>query len=345
MMKERRPEVLYLTPYYRSRRGNATTAKRMQKHLIEAGANVRVYAYEEEEDDPIQKAIEKADLVHALHVKRTAAWLRNADVTLTKPLILTSGGTDINVDLYDNRKKQTMEKLLKQAEALTVFTEDARDKVLQQFPDMTNKIHVIPQSVAIPEFENDARFHLPEGTPKILLPAGLRPVKDVLYAVEAVDRLRSVYPDIQFLLVGEVLDSEVENAVREMEKRHDWFTYHKPVAPEQMIHLYQWADVVLNTSQSEGQPISLLEGMAAGKPALARDIPGNRSVVQHGYNGYLFSTPSRFAAQLVNLIENKDRYKRLARQAVVSVREQHNPAHEAAAYLQLYNKIAEASYI
>jgi phosphatidylinositol alpha-mannosyltransferase len=50
---------------------------------------------------------------------------------------------------------------------------------------------------------------------------------------------------------------------------------------------YATADVVCATAQSPSEGITLLEGMAAGKPVLASDVPGYRDLLQHGREGEL----------------------------------------------------------
>lgn len=55
---------------------------------------------------------------------------------------------------------------------------------------------------------------------------------------------------------------------------------------------YTIADMIVLPSidSSEAFGVVLLEGMACAKPVIASDLPGPRSVVQHGYNGYLAHT-------------------------------------------------------
>ena len=48
------------------------------------------------------------------------------------------------------------------------------------------------------------------------------------------------------------------------------------------------ADVVLNSSDSEGQSNALLEAGALGCPRLARDVAGNRDIITHGQDGWLY---------------------------------------------------------
>lgn len=51
-------------------------------------------------------------------------------------------------------------------------------------------------------------------------------------------------------------------------------------------------DVVALTSRSEGTPVSLIEALASGRPVVATDVGGVRSVVVDGISGYLVAAGS-----------------------------------------------------
>ncbi len=50
---------------------------------------------------------------------------------------------------------------------------------------------------------------------------------------------------------------------------------------------YAAFDAVLLTSQNEGTPVVAIEALAAGKPVVATDAGGTRTVVEHGRSGFL----------------------------------------------------------
>lgn len=52
-------------------------------------------------------------------------------------------------------------------------------------------------------------------------------------------------------------------------------------------------DIFVLPSYFEGLPVSILEAMAMGKPIIATNVGGIPSIVQNGYNGWLFS-PGKF---------------------------------------------------
>lgn len=64
-------------------------------------------------------------------------------------------------------------------------------------------------------------------------------------------------------------------------------------------------DLFINVSESEGVPVSIMECMSVGVPALATDVDGNSEIVEEGYNGYLLlkhPTPQAIANSLMNVI-------------------------------------------
>ncbi len=53
--------------------------------------------------------------------------------------------------------------------------------------------------------------------------------------------------------------------------------------------IYAGADLAANTSDSEGLANSVIEGMRAGLPIIASDVPGNREALHPGRSGWLFA--------------------------------------------------------
>lgn len=67
---------------------------------------------------------------------------------------------------------------------------------------------------------------------------------------------------------------------------------------------YQYADVFVLTSLSEGMPSVILEAMGCGLPVVASDVGGNNEIVKEGENGFLISgdDTSGLATKLARLI-------------------------------------------
>ena len=61
------------------------------------------------------------------------------------------------------------------------------------------------------------------------------------------------------------------------------------------------ADVVVNTSLSEGMSSAILEAMSLGTLVMARNIPANRVLLKNLDHGILFSTPEEFCKKICDL--------------------------------------------
>jgi glycosyltransferase involved in cell wall biosynthesis len=83
--------------------------------------------------------------------------------------------------------------------------------------------------------------------------------------------------------------------------------YHPPV-PRSLL-LGTWlrhdADVLLNSSHTEGQCGALLEAMALGVPVVARHNEGNDALVAHGVTGLLYHTPDEAVAHCRALLAGR----------------------------------------
>ncbi|WP_227936051.1 glycosyltransferase [Alkalihalobacillus deserti] len=331
------PKILFLTPYFEQKRGNATTAKRIVKGLTQWNATVRVFAYEEQSwNEEWEVYFHEADIYHVIHLKRFAEWFKQyPQLELSKPYILTSGGTDVNEDLKNPDAARLMNAVADQSCGITVFSEDGKEKIVNENPLLSDRIYVIPQSVELPVGQA-ASVEL-SGNPLLLLPAGLRPVKDVFYLWEELKKIRETWPELSFKIVGPVLDEKVYKDVIEREKENDWFDYIDVVPIDQMRSIYEKADFVLNTSISEGQSAAVLEAMSIGKIVLARNNSGNASVIEDRVTGFLFETPGQFHQQLVELLEAEELRSDTSEKAKVYIQKYHSLEIEMEQLKQVYS--------
>lgn len=76
-------------------------------------------------------------------------------------------------------------------------------------------------------------------------------------------------------------------------------------------HILNNTDIFVFPSKREGLPVSLMEAMANGLPAIVSDIRGNRDLIDHGKGGYLFKLKSEniLTAQIHQLITQPEKMK------------------------------------
>lgn len=147
-----------------------------------------------------------------------------------------------------------------------------------------------------------AQLGVPHAAIVLLLPCGLRPVKAPLFLVDAVREWRCARPDVHLVIVGPPLDDACAAAVRRA-CGTDGVWYAPPVPRSRLLQWTQEADVLLNTSASEGMSNALLEAMALGTPVAARRNDGNSELLQRGELGELFDTPAEGVAACKRILE------------------------------------------
>ncbi|GAB7386910.1 GPMC system family 4 glycosyltransferase [Bacillaceae bacterium] len=350
-------KVGFFTPYYRSPRGNSITAMRIVHGMRQFGYTVHLYAYLEEPLlPPLAEAMREASFYHILQASRFADWRQKHAWPLDKPYLVTMGGTDINHDIGSAEKSNRILELLDGAAAITVFTQDAFAKLQALDRGYEDKTQIIPQSVWLPQGHPPDRSAGSAGTeaaqdpppsarpfPLILLPAGLRPVKDVLYLFDALKRLRRDLPALQFVIIGDILDLSVYHKVIEKSSSNPWFHYKGSVPFAEMRSWYERADLVVNSSVSEGQSLAVMEAMALGVPVLARVNGANESLIEEGKTGFLFTTPEEFRKKALRLFRNHDLRKRIAAQARAYIARFHSLEKEIAAYDAIYRVLGKTS--
>jgi hypothetical protein len=116
--------------------------------------------------------------------------------------------------------------------------------------------------------------------------------------------------------------------------------YLPPLSHDEMLAGIAEADVVLNTSLSEGMCGVVLEAMALGTPVLARRNAGNQSLVVHGHTGLLYDTPDELVEWGRALTLSAELRHRIARTARAKIRAGHTPELERHAYLRVVDEMA-----
>lgn len=134
----------------------------------------------------------------------------------------------------------------------------------------------------------------------------LTAVKDHRMFLRAAVRIVAVRPDVRFVVVGD----------GELRKKLEAFAAGLGLGGKviftgwrrDMPRVYASLDVVALTSLNEGTPVSLIEAMAAGKPAAATDVGGVADVVEDGVTGFLARAgdDAAFAAIVLKLLGDRE---------------------------------------
>ncbi len=335
--------VAIITPYlYPAVRSTAVTVQRIGKYLAEGGCRVKFCSLDLDSAVNVCSSVKEfaPDLIHAFHGHLGGRVARLTAQEMGIPYIITLTGSDVYEALEDGRREET-HAALREAAALVVFDKSVRKKVVEHFPSMAEKTWVIPQGVELPEVPcQDPGVPVPAGKFIFLLTGALRPAKDVLFALEPLAELYQTDPGFAFVLAGPVLDAGYAAEVMTRMEPYPFAHYIGGVGHDGIRCLYRRADVVLNTSRFEGGTANcVLEAMAAGRPVLAANIEGNRSIVRDGLTGFLYDGAEEFRQKALTLLVDGQLRERLGENARRMVLEEFRPEAEAQAYMKLYEAV------
>jgi glycosyltransferase involved in cell wall biosynthesis len=214
---------------------------------------------------------------------------------------------------FDWHTKNIMPLILKSADKILVSSLDyiknsnARD-VFEKYRD---KFEELPFGLDIKKFSEKPRdFELLEKhnlkiDEKIILFVGGLDKAHYFKGLEYLIGAKCKISDAKLLVVGE---GDLRTYYRELAGRlgiHNDVIFAGKVSQNDLPKYYNLADVAVLPSidRSEAFGIVLTEAMACGKPVIASDLPGVRSVVENEANGFLVEPENeKILAEKINLI-------------------------------------------
>jgi glycosyltransferase involved in cell wall biosynthesis len=338
--------VALFTPFgVPSVRGNAVTVDRIAQGLGGRGVDVRVWDLSVTPEVRIEAEVAawRPAIVHAFHAFRVGPLALRVARRAETPLVVTMTGTDANHDLFDPERAAVVRRVLEGASCVTVFHDSILRRIAGVLPDVTKRIVVVPQAVRLVRGEPvdlAARWPLPAHRVMFLFPAGVRMVKRPRLPLRPLERLHARRDDVRLLYVGPVLDPEEGEALLGALDGRPWARHLGAVPHAQMWSLLEAADVVLNASMSEGgMANSVLEAMACGRPVLASDIEGNRSLVEQGVTGLLFRDEDQLEAHAERLVADPVLRRQLGAAGRARLAQLCEPAREVEGYVVVYRQL------
>jgi len=158
-----------------------------------------------------------------------------------------------------------------------------------------SRVRVIPNALMVESYgmhaSHDAR-RVPDHKSDVhLIGVGrLSPEKGQRLLLQAVARLYPEYPGIHLTLAG---TGPLEDELRRLAQRlsiDDRVAF--PGHVQDMPALYSAADLVVQSSFTEGFPNVILEAAFLGVPIVATDVGGTTEIVQHAVTGWLIAPNS-----------------------------------------------------
>lgn len=224
----------------------------------------------------ILHAKEKFNLIHA-HAYWPGIPGKILSVLLNIPIIFTVHGCNL-MDLKIKSPRAWLEKII-----LTQIRYDWIITVASNFlkyKNINKNISVIPNGVDTNKFDKIAVKKEPPF--KILSVGRNDPIKGLKFLKQAINIVQKKIPQVRLKTIQD------------------------GYSEDQLIHEYRQSHLFVLPSLSEGQPLTLLEAMAAKLPIVATQVGDNAKIVRNGYNGYLVKPKDvhGLAKAIVKIISN-----------------------------------------
>lgn len=334
--------MVLVTPFYSQLRGNTITVLRISEGLKRLGVVTEIVSSTEDGNASIEdenaSILTQADIIHGFNAYYFNGYILKKG-PLRTPYLVTMTGTDLNHDLFNEQRRNAVVQALSGARAVHVFHKQAGNILWQEVPWVKGNTFVIPQgTVDFPPVEG--KVSKEAGAFVFLLPAGIRRVKNIPAAIAMLAPLYKQKPTVRLWIAGPIIDREEGREVEELVRQNQgWVCYLGQIPHREMGAIYQCADVVLNTSLSEGQSSAILEAMAQGIPVLVSDNGGNRDIVSHGRVGFLYRNEQEFTHYARRLMGDNDLRRQMGSRGKDYVVKHHSTEKEVREFLSIYRGI------
>lgn len=204
--------------------------------------------------------------------------------------------------------------VLRAIDTAFVASKHGRDYIVSRFPWMAPKVEV--ERLAVEDL-GEAPAPAGEGTFVVASCAYLNPVKRVHLLLEALAMVAKQHPNLQ-ITWHHFGDGPLGGALKErarvcMPQNCD-VIFHGRVDNKTVLSFYRSKpiNVFVNTSSSEGVPVSIMEAQCAGIPVIATAICGTPELVNNRNGGLLPADPtSEDVAELIRAaVQHPDDWKR-----------------------------------
>ena len=166
-------------------------------------------------------------------------------------------------------------------------------------------------------------------------------VKDYPMFLRAARQVLDAEPTAAFLLAGE---GELTDSLRALaaELGIQDATYFLGRC-ERVADLLSISEICVLSSKAEGFSNSILEYMAAGRPAVVTNVGGAAEIVTEGETGYLVSSgdDATMAARIVTLLRNPDRAREMGKNGERVVKERFSCAAQLSRTESLYERLLQ----
>jgi glycosyltransferase involved in cell wall biosynthesis len=215
------------------------------------------------------------------------------------PFVYTSHSSDVAILRKVPKLGPVMVRhFTKKARAITVVSQRSLKKLQTFFSDtawqeMSHKVAVIPMGVPLLVAEQSQHAHA-KASKNILFIGRLAEKKGVQYLLPAFAELLKKHTHTTLTIAGDgPWREQLQSQASKLKLSGKQITFPGYVSGETKAKMIDAADIyvvpsiITDSGDAEGLPVSLMEGLAAGKICIATNESGADDILANGKNGYL----------------------------------------------------------
>ncbi|MEN6552456.1 MAG: glycosyltransferase family 4 protein [Methanobacterium sp.] len=251
----------------------------------------------------------KPDIIHIQTISIAVPGLLSK-MFLKKPYIVYGRGADIYIP--DKFTKLISKIVLKNANFVIALTQDMKEAMMKIYQ---RDIIVIPNGIDMERFkEISIRTSHNDKVKTILFVGTLRPVKGVIYLIEAMKIVKNEYHGAKLLIVGDGTEGDKLRAIVKELDLEDSVSFAGQRSNNEIPKYMAESDIFVLPSLSEGFPNVILEAMAVGLPVISSKVGGIPNIIQEGINGLLVEPMNSkdIANKILILLNNEDLRKKIS---------------------------------
>lgn len=218
-------------------------------------------------------------------------------------------------------KPQILKKFLRSVISLTAHKVIFVSEYLQEVENFKNKKQVVIYNALERSIVEEQK--VVKDIFIVLMICSLKEYKGVFEFIQLAQFLNDV-KELQFQLVLSATKDEINEYLKGSEKPSNLVIFDRQ---NDLSKFYEKASLLLNLSRPDGWietfGLTILEGMEYGLPAVVPPVGGPTEIVREGIDGFQISCyeTEKIAEKIQLLMENKDEYLRLSKNARERVKE------------------------
>lgn len=232
--------------------------------------------------------------------------------------------------------------LTRRADAVIAVSQGLANWSTERLGLPAERVRYIPNFVAMNPWSMDAPALPGRPNSRIVCVANIRPPKDLLNLVRAMDLVRRRFPESHLCLVGATEDQDCAARLkREIEEKNLYSQITLLGSRSDISDVLAHSTIGVLSSKFEGMPLSLIEYGMAKLPVVATRVGQVPNILDEGRVGILVppGNPEALADGLCSLLESQEKRTRLATQFHKRILDCYSPQAVMNQIMQVYEMV------